>query len=49
MLTSVTSSSGINVYISGGYMSTNTASLAIPSGTVLPTGISDLFMRGYSE
>jgi hypothetical protein len=49
MLTSVTSASDINVYISGGYISTNTASLTIPEVYMLPSGKLDLFMRGYSE
>jgi len=49
MIPSITSTSDINVYMSGGYISTNTASLAIPSGISLPSGISDLFIRGYSE
>jgi hypothetical protein len=49
MLTSITSTSDINVYMSGGYISTGTASLAIPSGISLPSGNPDLFIRGYSE
>jgi hypothetical protein len=49
MLTSVTSASDINVYISGGYISTNTASLTVPEVYMLPSGKLDLFMRGYSE
>ena len=49
MLTSITSASDINVYMSGGYMSTNTASLTIPEVYTLPSGKLDLFMRGYSE
>ena len=49
MLTSITSASDINVYISGGYVSTNTASLTIPEVYTLPSGKLDLFMRGYSE
>ena len=49
MLTSITSTSDINVYMSGGYISTGTASLAIPSGISLPSGNPELFIRGYSE
>jgi hypothetical protein len=49
MLTSITATSGINVYISGGYISTDTASLAIPSGIGSSTKALELFMRGYSE
>jgi hypothetical protein len=49
MLTSITSASGVNVYMSGGYISTGTASLAIPSGISLPSGNPELFIRGYSE
>jgi hypothetical protein len=49
MLTSITSVSDINVYMSGGYISTNTASLTVPEVYMLPSGKLDLFMRGYSE
>ena len=49
MLTSITSVSDINVYMSGGYISTNTASLTLPEVYTLPSGKLDLFMRGYSE
>jgi hypothetical protein len=49
MMTSVMSTSDINVYMSGGNISTNTVSLAIPSSLSLPSGNLDLFMRGYSE
>ena len=49
MMASITATSGINVYISGGYTSTDTASLAIPSGIGTSTKALELFMRGYSE
>ena len=49
MMPSVMSTSDINVYMSGGNISTNTVSLAIPSSLSLPSGNLDLFIRGYSE
>jgi len=48
-LTSITSASGVNVYMSGGYISTNTASLTLPEVYTTPSGDPDLFIRGYSE
>lgn len=49
MIPSITSASGINVYMSGGHMSTGTANLTLPHVFTLPSGSPDLFIRGYSE